>query len=592
MPIDMLVVSMPVLDLQYPPSSPAVIKGCLKSAGYTAQTSDFNLLLWELCKENNLNWHTEQYQFESPYFGSTDSDNIDFLIKNSLIAHQWADRCIEIINDVNPTWLGISVFSYKSHKSSLLLALEVRKRLPHIKIVLGGRGASSYFAGPDHSQVKLKLKERFGYYPISKTFGPLMLEYGLVDHIIEGDGEQAVIELMHGVQEDRIVGKIEDIDIEAIPYVDYNDYEINKYQYINEPILAITGSKGCVRKCTFCDIPVLWPKFKFRSGDHIAQEMMHLNKQHGVKKFYLTDSLVNGSSTAFVDFIKTLAKHNNENNDKITWVGQYITKRASNRQQDEYYRMLKDSGAEGLTIGVESGSDLVRTHMKKNFSTHDVDTEIAYFDKYQITCVLLFFSCYPTETWQDFLDTVDMFIRYHKYCASGTIYKITLGIPYTHHAQTPLWNMQDDIGLVRADGSDILWLLDSNKDLTFYERIRRRLILQEVAVALKLPMSRNDPEINQILNTLKLHYKSISEFFGPKPSFTSYPDLYNTTPYTSLLMPPEIQEQVSIHLNNNQDLVNRTLQLHSGLNDDIKFDSNLYTELKEALLDGNEFTAQ
>jgi len=183
-----------------------------------------------------------------------------------------------------------------------------------------------------------------------------------------------------------------------------------------------------------------------------------------------------------------------------------------------------------------------------------------------------------------------MFIRYHKYCASGTIYKITLGIPYTHHPDTPLWNMQDDIGLTKASGSDILWLLDNNKELTFYERIRRRLILQEVSVALKLPMSRNAPEINQILNTFKLHNNSIIDFFGAKPKIEYYDDVYNITPYDTLLMPLEIQRQVYEHLNNNNHLIEHTLRLHVGLNDDISFDSDLYTELKETLINGVDIT--
>jgi len=423
-----------------------------------------------------------------------------------------------------------------------------------------------------------------GPMPIEAKFGKLLLHYKLADHVIEGDGEIAVIELLKGVSENLTVGKIEDINIEDVPFVDYEDYEIESYDYINEPILAITGSKGCVRKCTFCDIPVLWPKFKFRSGEHIAKEMMHLNKQHGVKKFYLTDSLVNGSLNAFRDFISTLSEHNNKVDDKITWVGQYITKKASKRQEDEYYKMLAESGAEGLTIGVESGSDNVRIHMKKNFSTHDIDTELAYFNKYKISCVLLFFSCYPTETYEDFLDTVDMLIRYQKYCASGTVYKMTLGIPYTHHAQTPLWNMQEDIGLDYTSGSDILWLLNSNKELTYYERIRRRLILQEVSVALKLPMSRNAPEINQILNTYRLHYDKIVEYFGPKPFINWYIDMYDLTPYDTLLMPIEIQSKIKEHLNSNQELVQKTINLHSDLTDDISFDSELYLEMKEELI--------
>jgi radical SAM superfamily enzyme YgiQ (UPF0313 family) len=501
------------------------------------------------------------------------------------LIRQWLDISIKLIAEKNPRWLGISVFSYKSHKATLALCLEVQRLLPDIRIVLGGRGASSYALGPDHRRFVNKMKSFFGSYP-HKNFSETLLFYQVVDSIIQGDGEQAIVDLLSGSTESSITGSVEKIDIEAIPFVDFDDYELTEYNYVNEPIIPITGSKGCVRKCTFCDIPVLWPKFKFRSGDHIAREMIHLYHRHGVKKFYMSDSLVNGSLTAFQNFISTLAQHNTANPDSaIKWVGQYITRSRSNVLNDEYYDLLKLSGGEGLTIGVESGSDAVRDHMKKQFTTADIDHELAEFDRRGIVCVLLFFSCYPTETWADFLDTVNMFVRYQQYCASGTVYKITLGTPYTHHPQTPLWNMQEQIGLNFGRGSDILWLLETNPELTFFERCRRRLILQEVATALRLPMSRNTPELNQLIDSLRLHRSDIDNFFGTPLAIKVYPDHYGLLGTEPVLMPVEIQTLIHAHLMANPTLIEKITNMHANINDDIQFDNDKYLELKTMLLD-------
>jgi len=314
--------------------------------------------------------------------------------------------------------------------------------------------------------------------------------------------------------------------------------------------------------------------------------MIHLFERHGVRKFYMSDSLVNGSLDAFTDFVTVLAEHNQCTPEhSIKWVGQYITRPRSNRLDNNYYDRLKASGGEGLTIGVESGSDAVRAHMKKHFVTEDIDHELAEFDQRGIVCVLLFFSCYPTETWQDFMDTVNMFVRYQKYCASGTVYKLTLGIPYTHHAQTPLWNMQQDIGLKSAPGSDILWLLDSNPELTFFERCRRRLILQEVATALRLPMSRNTPELNQLIDSLKLHHNAITEFFGPKQLIETYQDQFELLGTEPILMPPNIQLLIYTHLCFNPELIPQIIQKHHNIQDDIQFDNENYHELKQLLID-------
>jgi hypothetical protein len=585
--LDLLVVSVPVLDLQYPPSSPAVIKACAKSAGFQAKTADYNILLRDICGSREK-FFSVQYNFENVSTTIQDTnDAVKYFFDNDHdVIQQWLSACIADIREKNPNWLGVSVFSYKSHKAALLLCDAVKKALPSIKIVLGGRGASSYALGPDHLQFVNKLKKYFGKY-YSANFADTLLKYSVVDKVIHGDGEQAIVDLLEGLTEDNITGAVERIDLEQVPFVDFDDYDITTYDYVNEPIIPITGSKGCVRQCTFCDIPVLWPKFKFRSGDHIAKEMIHLQNKHNVNKFYMSDSLVNGSLKAFNDFIRTLAEYNNTHPDRrIKWVGQYITRPVSNNLNDEYYDLLKASGGEGLTIGIESGSDAVREHMKKKFTTQDVDAELEQFDRRGIVCVLLFFSCYPTETWQNFLDTVDMFIRYQKYCASGTVYKLTLGTPYTHHQQTPLWNMQEDIGLTTAAGSDILWLLKDNPELTFYERIRRRLILQEVATCLRLPMSRNTAELNQLKDSLILHYDSIKEFFGPLPKIIMYRDLYNLTPYDNLLMPEDLQLKIKQHLNNNPSVIEKIISKYANINDDIQFDNQSYSKLKEVLLNG------
>ena len=80
--IDLLVVSVPVLDLQYPPSSPAIIKSCAIAAGFSSHTLDLNLLLKKICGDNN-NFYAIQYNFENVNPNSIDTkDTIDAFFDN------------------------------------------------------------------------------------------------------------------------------------------------------------------------------------------------------------------------------------------------------------------------------------------------------------------------------------------------------------------------------------------------------------------------------------------------------------------------------------------------------------------------------
>ena len=143
--------------------------------------------------------------------------------------------------------------------------------------------------------------------------------------------------------------------------------------------------------------------------------------------------------------------------------------------------------------------------------------------------------------------------------------------------------MQEEIGLESKPGSDILWRLNKNKELTFVERVRRRLILQEVATALKLPMSRNTAELNQLANSLILHRQEIDEYFSTE-KVSIYKDVYGITQYENLLMPVEIQQQIKEHLEQNPTLTERILQKHTNINDDILFDNDSYVKLKELII--------
>lgn len=539
--MDVLLLSVPVLDLQYPPSSPAAVRAYLEHLGLGVSIFDSNIMLYELCDTYE---HYMSLCNEFEVYTDTNSDTVNI----------WLDNIKEKIEEVSPSYVGLSVFSYKSHKACLLISQMIKKCFPNIKVIVGGRGTSSFPFGPDHDAFKDALNIA------SDKFGVALVKANLAEQCIEGD-----IDNING----SVFGRECKPPVKSLMPI-YDDYDLDKYLYTNnEKVLSVTGSKGCVRKCTFCDIPVLWPKYSFRSGEDIATEMIELQKRHGVSKFYMTDSLVNGSMKAFMDFISVMAKHN-EGDNPIKWVGQYIT-RPSHQIPEGYYELLKKSGGEGLTIGVESGSDNVREHMHKKFSTADIDKELEQFQNHGIVCVLLFFSSYPTETWEDFLDTVNMLIRYKPYFDDRTIWKITLGTPYTHHPDTPLWIMQDDIQLDHQSSSDILWLLEDNKDLTFYERVRRRLILQEVSMAMNIPLSRNAAELNQLRFTLKHHKDKLESYFEKTP-ISVWPDIRNLTPFDNVLMPLEIQSKLV-----------QSSGSHTATDTDIDYDIEGYLSLKEEL---------
>ena len=177
---------------------------------------------------------------------------------------------------------------------------------------------------------------------------------------------------------------------------------------------------------------------------------------------------------AYRDFISILAEHNRSTDKKLSWGGQFIVRGLSGMTEKDWI-MTKESGASTLAIGIESGSESVRNHMKKHFSNKDLDEFMEQAHKNNVPTIFLMLLGYPTETYQDFVDTLTMFKRYKKY--QGIITSVALGTTCGILPGTPL--AEELKGDIEMNNGENFWTYRKNPTLDFRERIRRRIIAGE-----------------------------------------------------------------------------------------------------------------
>jgi radical SAM superfamily enzyme YgiQ (UPF0313 family) len=274
------------------------------------------------------------------------------------------------IDQYNFDWLGISVFSYEQHQ----IAKELGKNYDNV--VYGGAGIDN-----DWNE---------------KPF-------------IRGEGEYTLLEFLNGNMQYPGINDIppEQItDLNILPPPDYSDV-INEHKYNS---VIISGSRGCVRNCTFCDVASIWPKYRWWDGKTVALNMHQVAEETGINNVGFSDSLVNGSMKHFRELCAELAKYEK----KIKWDGQFIIRDKKTFNEKDFDN-LANSGCAGLTIGIESGSESVRHHMRKKFSNEDLDWFITNLGERRIKMKFLLIVGYPTETPEDFQETIDMLHKYKKY---------------------------------------------------------------------------------------------------------------------------------------------------------------------------------
>lgn len=458
-------VASPRTSNSMPSPALAALKPCVENAGYRCYTIDLNIELF-----NDLKHHYSVYGEVDNYF-QTDfrylsqdildlepltkmkyslSDDALALYKEHL--NRWADH---ILNQ-KTEWIGISLLSVNSVLYTIDLAEVLKDKSPDCKIVLGGPGVST-----------------FGIMGAS-NLGEFMIVTGLADRYLTGEGEYSLVDLLDG-KENIAQEQIDNLDV--LPFPDYSDFDFTKYGSQHNAV-AVTGSRGCVRSCTFCDIRSAWKKYRYRSGTSIANEIINHHQKFGSTEFKFTDSLVNGSLKAFEEFLDAiiLAKKQGLFTKDIKWSGQFIC-RPINQFKEEWFEKMSLAGANMLQIGVESGSEAVMHNMGKKLSNDDIDFTIGMLTKYKIQCDLLMIVGYPTETDEDFGMTLKLLERLSPYSEQGCIEGINLGKTMVVLPGSPVGENMAHWGIEYDENNN--WISTHNPGLTFKERVKRRVLAQE-----------------------------------------------------------------------------------------------------------------
>lgn len=493
MNLDILLINVPQISLVYPPAATSLLKGICQSNGFTAQVKDYNLDLYRRC--GDLKQEFDQY-----FSLNDDSAKLSSCAQHFL--NQYYDSIVQEIININPRFVGISVFTFQCQLFTKQLLIKLRTKFLN-QIIVGGAGLSSNGIGAKQND-----------------FGIELLNQQLIDYYIRGEGDYALIELLKsntkfpGINNDT-QQQIDELD--KISYPDYTDVIKLPYEWSTGlPQIPVTGSRGCIRKCSFCDIHVAWKKYRFRSGENLAKEFIHHYQKHNVRNFWFTDSLINGSMKSFRDLCQSLIDFYQQNKlpDRFfSWGGQWIVRDPSSMPANDY-ALAARAGMNGVAMGVESLSESVRDHMRKGFTNKDLDFTLEQMHHNNMNCYFLMIVGYPTETLDNFNEGIIKFEQYQHYALDGTIYGVNLGSTASIDEGTPLSYLDHELHMDPSrQNIGYNWLSLSNPDLTFKERIRRRIVLQEKLMNLGYKIWNGD---SQLLKLKESYTKIVNGIYKSK----------------------------------------------------------------------------
>lgn len=474
--------------------APAVIGAEVKQLGHDFEYHDINLLLFELCNRDYAAYAVE----------------IEFLqdknrwLDTSQTLHHWFDKIDRLVQGCD--CLLLNVFSMYTHVPSLRLAARFRQLNPHLVILMGGLGTNKHLLGGVDTYRNSEMAELLTNFDDSLPFGEINLRLGFIDAWQKNTGLDILYEWLP---------QVNPMPLPQSGY-DFTIYRIDQYLWPQgKRAIPMLGSHGCVRQCSFCDVIKYFPRYSFIQADALTKTIVETCAKTGVARIQFMDSLVNGSMTNFLSLLKNLAqaRHQQWLPEDFAWSGTYICRPPSSLL-DDIHDHLAPSGVENLVIGIETGSDRVRFEMEKKFTNDDLLQELEAFQHHGIQCRGLFFPSWPTETDQDFQETLRLFERMSQYGQNNTVESLNLGTNgFALIDGTGIDRDRDRIGL-EPGPLPWLWKCNSNRDLTFYKTLHRRLIMAEWCEMLGIKLDAELESRRHMVFNLEQHRELIRDYAG------------------------------------------------------------------------------
>lgn len=479
-----------------PPYTMCLFAALVRKEKHQAYTFDLNNILYHTSSRDlRKMWDDKDYY---SYWENRESVSL-FLEANKKIIDFYIDRILKTGSAV----IGFTVH-FSSSWASLAIARKIKERDKNRIIVFGGPDCSRQIRGD--------------YY----------IKQDCVDIVVSGEGERPLFEIMDSVnsgrQPDKIKGclvlkdgliidagyspGIEDLD--SLPAPDYSDFkdDIHSRLYREPHRLDIFDSRSCPTHCHFCSEWQFWGKFRSKSGKRIYAEILGYTRDFPqVNYFYFIGSLVNGDMQALEEFCD-LAIANKLN---IRWAAQAVIRP---EMTASLLKKLKASGCTWLGYGIESGSQRVLEKMNKRFSLEVAARVLQDTKDAGISTQANFMFGLPTETTEDFNQTLGFLKENRKYMdtilASQSFCVIDKG--------TYLYNHPEEFGITGKE-HNIYWA-SNNGENNYAERFRR---YEEFC---RLALSLGVPETSGVLKVKPDKWQLLGEYFFYQKDYLSAIETY------------------------------------------------------------------
>ena len=439
----------PCWSREMPHLAIALLSARLKSDGHDVFCLDLGNELFSGVAETDR----EIWKKEADYLWGQ-QDKVAAFVKQY---DQLIDSYVSKVLAENPRIVGFSVYD-ATELMSIEVARRIKKQNERIFIVFGGPQCARDVKGNE------------------------LIADSAVDAVVMGEGEQTLSELVKIFNEKHSVdycvgallkasGTVIDCgdrppigDLDSLPFPDFSNFKLSRYEM--PTALPVLSSRGCINRCVFCSVKSYWVLYRSLSGERLFQTIAYLLEKHStVSIFNFYDPLINGNVKHLERFCDLVIDNVGAGRmRRFTFRGNAVIHPA---MTNDLMKKLARAGCVELMFGMESGSQRVVSAMGKNFQVDVAEQVIAAAHAAGIKVTLNFMFGFPTETRDDFKETLAFIRKNHIF--------IDEVIPSESFCcidkKMPLYLRAEEFGIESHPNTSFWQTADGSN--TFPERLRR-----------------------------------------------------------------------------------------------------------------------